>query len=90
MNTISIEQQIDLAIAYRATNLAIIAQAMGMTRQNLHKKLTRNTIKKEELSKIAKILGGEYVSYFSFPDGVKIGKNPENGRKTRNRKTKAS
>ena len=73
MKQISVEQQIDLAIAYRATNMSVIARAMGMSRQNLYKKMARNTLRKEELSEIAKILGGEYVSYFSFPGGVKIG-----------------
>ena len=90
MTSISVEQQIDLAIAYRATNLAVIAHAMGMTRQNLYKKLIRNTIKKEELSKIAKILGAEYVSYFSFPGGVKIGIKADTEKKIHRRKTKVS
>ena len=30
-------------------------------------------VKKEELCKIAKVLGGKYISYFSFPGGVLIG-----------------
>ena len=90
MNNISVEQQIDLAIAYRATNLSAIARAMGITRQTLHRKLIRNTLKKEDLIKIAKILGAEYVSYFSFPGGVKIGKNAGSRKKTARRKTKAS
>ena len=73
MTNISVEQQIFLAIAYRATNVSAIARAMGMTRQNLHQKISRNTLTKEELCKIGKILGGKYVSYFSFPGGIKIG-----------------
>ena len=73
MTTISVEQQLYLAIAYKATNISALARTMGMARQNLHCKIVRNTLKKEELCKIAKILGGEYVSYFSFPDGVVIG-----------------
>ena len=72
MAIISIEQQLYLAIAFKATNVSVIARAMGMARQNLHSKIIRNTLKKEELCKIAKILGGKYVSYFSFPDGVVI------------------
>jgi len=70
---ISIEQQIFLAAAYRATNISAIARAMGTTRQNLHRKINRNTVTKEDLCKIGKILGGKYVSYFSFPDGIIIG-----------------
>ena len=73
MHSLSVEQQIFFAVAYKATNISAIARAMGMTPQNLHRKISRNTLKKEELCKIAEILGGEYVSYFSFPGGVIIG-----------------
>ena len=73
MTTMSVEQQIFFAVAYRATNISAIARAMGMTPQNLHRKISRNTLKKEELCKIAKILGGSYVSYFTFPGGVVVG-----------------
>ena len=73
MATISVEQQIYLAIAFKETNVSAIARAMGMARQNLHSKIIRNTLKKEELCEIAEIMGGKYVSYFTFPDGIKIG-----------------
>ena len=73
MESMSIEQQVFMAISYKATNLAAIARKLGTTRQNLHKKISRNTLTKEELCKIGKILGGRYVSYFSFPGGVTIG-----------------
>ena len=73
MTNLSIEQQIYLAITYRETNVSAVARAMGMAQQNLHRKMAHNTLRKDDLCKIAKILGGEYVSYFSFPGGVKIG-----------------
>ena len=73
MTSVSVEQQIFLAIAYRATNISAIARAMGIPRQNLHRKISRNTLTKEELCEIGKILGGKYVSYFSFPGGIVIG-----------------
>jgi len=73
MVNISNEQLIFLAVAYRATNISAIIRAMGMTPQNLHRKINRNTLKKEELCKIGKILGGKYISCFSFPGGVIIG-----------------
>ena len=69
----SIEQQIFLAVAYRATNISALARAIGIPRQNLHRKINNNTLTKEELCQIAKALGGKYVSCFSFPDGVVIG-----------------
>jgi len=71
----SIEQQIFIAVAHKATNISAIARKMGMTPQNLHRKISRNTLKKDELCKIAKILGGKYVTYFIFPDGIVVGDN---------------
>ena len=79
----NIEQQLFLAIAYRATSVSAIARAMGIPRQYLHSKITRNTLTREELCEIGKILGGKYVSYFSFPGGVTIGD------KTKGRRSKA-
>ena len=73
MTNMSIEQLLFLAVAYRATNISAIARAMGMTPQNLHRKITRNTLKKEELCRIGEILGGKYMTCFSFPEGVVIG-----------------
>ena len=83
MTSINIQQQIFLAVAYKATNISAIARAMGITRQSLHRKINCNTLKKEELCKIAKVLGGKYVSYFSFPGGVLIGDIRNNRKKKR-------
>lgn len=75
MVNLSIQQQIFLAVAYCGTNISAIAREMGTSPQNLHRKINNNNLKKEELCKIGKILGGEYVSYFSFPGNVIIGGN---------------
>ena len=77
MVTLSVEEQLYLAIAYRGTNIAALARELGIPRQILHRKVSNNTLKKEELCRIGKILGGKYVSYFSFPGGVKIGIDPK-------------
>ena len=69
----SIEEQIYLAISYKATNVSAIAREMGISPQNLHRKIRSNTLKKEELCKIGKILGGKFLSCFYFPGGVVIG-----------------
>ena len=73
MTSMSIEQQIFFAVAYKGTNISAIARAMGLSPQNLHRKISKNTLKKEDLCKIGKILGGRYVSYFTFPGGVIVG-----------------
>jgi hypothetical protein len=72
-NSMNVEDQISLAVAYRKTNVSALARAMKMTRQNLHRKIENNTLRKEDLCKIGKILDAKYVSYFYFDDGTIIG-----------------
>jgi DNA-binding transcriptional regulator YdaS (Cro superfamily) len=74
MNT---EQQINMAVAYKGTSQAALARAIGMTPSNFNQKIKRDTFTREEMQSIAAALGGEYSSYFSFPDGTKIGDTPE-------------
>ena len=73
MSHISIQQQVYLAITHRGTSVSALAKAIGMTRQNLHRKINRSTLKKEELHRIAKALGCKYESYFLFQGDVIIG-----------------
>ena len=68
-----------MAISYRATNITAIAREMGMTKQNLHQRIRRNSLRKDELCEIGKILGAKYVSYFSFPGGIRIGDAVKSG-----------
>jgi len=70
----AIEQMVFTAAVFRKTNVAEIARAIGMQPSNLYRKLRCNTLKPAELIKIGKILGAEYVYYFSFPNGTQIGK----------------
>ena len=65
-------QQIEMAIAYNHKTKASLAAEMDMTRQNFYSKLKRDTFTRDELIKIAELLGGKYVVYFEFPDGTKI------------------
>ncbi|GHU59544.1 hypothetical protein FACS189444_5010 [Spirochaetia bacterium] len=62
-----------MAAAYKGTSQAAIARAIGMTPSNFNQKIKRDTFTREELEKIATALGAVYNSYFSFPDGTKIG-----------------
>ena len=39
---------------------------------HLNQKIKRNTLTKEELEKIAVVLGGIWKAEFEFPDGTKI------------------
>ena len=68
-----VEQMIFTAAVFCNTSAAEIARAMGMAPQNFYRKMKQANFKPEEFSKIAKILGAEFVYYFSFPNGSKVG-----------------
>ena len=67
------EQMIFTAAIFRNTNVGEIARSIGMTPSSLYKRIKRNTLKPGDLSIIARALGGEYVFYYAFPNGTKIG-----------------
>ncbi len=66
------EKSIKAAAAYAGMTQADIAKAMGVTKQGFHSKLKRNSFKDEELTRIAEVIGAEYVARFRFPDGTEI------------------
>ena len=66
------EKSIKAAAAYAGMNQSEIAQAMGMTRSNFSQRLKGRGFKDEELTRIAEIIGAEYVARFRFPDGTEI------------------
>jgi len=84
MKSMSIQQEIFLAVAYCGTNVSAVARAIGMKRQTLHRKINTNNLTKEDLCKIGKALGGKYVSCFYFPGGIMFGDKIENERKNSN------
>ena len=68
------EQVIKSALAYKGIKQAELAGAIGTTASNFNQKLKKDTITKEELEKIAGVLGATYKHwYFEFPDGTRIG-----------------
>lgn len=67
----TIEQKINMALAYRGMSQAELARKIGTTPSNLNKKVKRNTLTKEELEKIAQALGGAWRAEFVF-DGTVI------------------
>jgi transcriptional regulator with XRE-family HTH domain len=50
-----------------------LAVAIGTTASNFNQKLKKDTLKKDDLEKIAVALGASYSACFIFPDGTKIG-----------------
>ena len=68
----TIEQKINMATAYKGISQAELARQIGTTPANLNLKIKRDTLKTEELQKIAAALGGTYKYAFVFPDGTEI------------------
>jgi len=68
----TMEQKINMALAYKGISQAALAREMGTTPSNFNQKLKRGTFTIEELHKIAELLGGEYFFGFRFPDGTQI------------------
>ena len=68
----TIAQKVNMALSYKGISQAELARRLGTTPSNLNQKIKRNTLTKEELEQIAKILGGKWRAEFVFPDGTKI------------------
>lgn len=69
----TMEQKINMAIAYKGISQAALARDIGMTPSNFNQKLKRDTFTDKELEKIAAALGALYIpATFDFPDGTKI------------------
>ena len=68
----TLTQKINMALAYKGISQAELARRIGQTPSNFNQKLKRETFTKEELEKIAEVLGGVYVFGFEFPNGTKI------------------
>ena len=67
----TIEQQINMALAYKGISQAELARRIGTTPWNLNRKVKRNTLTKDEMEKIAQALGGSWRAEFVF-DGTVI------------------
>lgn len=68
----TIEQKINMALAYKGISQAELARKIGTTPANLNKKVKRNTLTKEEMEQIARALGGSWQAEFVFENGTVI------------------
>ena len=72
VDIMTMEQKINMALAYRGLSQAALARAIEMTPSNFNQKIKRDTFSTEELHKIASALGAVYTFTFEFEDGTKI------------------
>lgn len=68
----TIEQKIKMALSFAGMSQAELARKLGTTPSNLNQKIRRNTLTKEEMEKIAQVLGGTWRAEFVFGDGTVI------------------
>lgn len=68
----TIEQQINMALAYKGISQSELARKIGTTPSNLNRKVKRNTLTKEEMEQIAQALGGSWRAEFVFDNGTVI------------------
>lgn len=65
-------EQIRVLCVRAGISLSELARRIDQTPQNFNAKLKRNTVTKEELNQIAKVLGATYEQYFVLPNGEQI------------------
>ena len=63
---------VKMAVSYTGISVAELARRLGTTREALRQRLSRETLKPQDLEKIAEALGAEFVMTFRFPDGKEI------------------
>ena len=68
----TVENQINAACAYAGITQSELARQMGTSPANFNLKIKRNTLKRDDMERIAKILDATYRSVFTFPDGTSI------------------
>ena len=68
----TMEQKINMAIAYKGISQSELARNIGTTPQNFNQKMKRCTFSTEELERIASAMGATYTFGFEFEDGTKI------------------
>lgn len=66
------EQHIKMALAYKGMTMTDLANAMGTSVQNLSQKIKRDSLKREEMDRIAAAIGCKWVPCFMFDDGKTI------------------
>ena len=72
MKEIQIKQKIETACKVAGITVTELGAKMGMSQQSISNRLKTGKFKQEELEKMAQIMGGEYHSFFEFPDGNRI------------------
>lgn len=68
---ITLDEQVRAAMLHADINITELSKRFGISQPNMTKRLKVGKFTKEELKRIADILGCEYISEFKFPDGYR-------------------
>ena len=63
---------VKMAVSYTGISVAELARRLGTTSAAFSQRLNRETLKPQDLEKIAAVLGAEFVMTFRFPDGKEL------------------
>jgi len=69
---LTIEQKINMALAYRGMSQAALAREIGTSPANLNQRMKRGSFTSEEMEKIAVALGAKYFFGFEFEDCTRV------------------
>lgn len=72
MIQITIKDQISACCDVAGITVTELGARMGMSQQNISKRLKTGKFTKNELEQMAAIMGAKFVLRFEFPDGTKI------------------
>lgn len=68
----TIQQKIEMAMKYAKVTQADMAKEFGVTPGAFWQRLRTGKFSDSDFEKMAKVLGAQYHSGFSFPDGFEI------------------
>ena len=69
---IDTKQKIETACKIAGITVTELGARMGMSQQNISKRLKTGKFTKDELEQMASIMGAKFILRFEFPDGTKI------------------
>ncbi len=71
MEEITIQEQIKTACIHAGMSLTELAESFGISQSGFSQRMKTGKFTRQEMEKIALIMGCEYISEFRFSDGYK-------------------
>ena len=68
---VTVQEQIKTAAIHAGISITELAKRFGISQSGFSQRMKTGKFTREEMERIAEILGCEYISYFQFSDGQK-------------------